>query len=50
MERELPVRKKIRLEGYDYSSNGTYFLTFCVKDGHSMLCSIDVGADNVGAN
>jgi REP element-mobilizing transposase RayT len=47
MERELPVRKKIRLEGYDYSSNGAYFLTFCVKDGHSMLCSIDVGANSV---
>jgi REP element-mobilizing transposase RayT len=40
MQKELPVRKKIRLEGYDYSSNGAYFLTFCTKDGHSMLGEI----------
>ena len=37
MEKELPVRKSIRLQGYDYSSNGAYFITICVKDGHEML-------------
>ena len=40
---ELPVRKKIRLEGYDYSSSGCYFITICVKDGYEMLGYI-VGA------
>jgi len=43
MQKELPVRKKIRLEGYDYSKNGAYFITICVKDKHEMLGRI-VGA------
>ena len=34
---ELPKRKNIRLEGYDYSQNGAYFITLCVKDKHEML-------------
>jgi len=33
----LPVRKGIRLMGYDYSRNGLYFITLCVKDKHEML-------------
>jgi len=40
---ELPKRKKIRLEGYDYSSCGAYFVTICVDDKHRLLW-------NVGAN
>ena len=28
---ELPKRKTIRLQGYDYSRNGCYFVTVCVK-------------------
>ncbi|MCL2084064.1 MAG: transposase [Oscillospiraceae bacterium] len=35
--KELPIRKKIRLERYDYSQSGAYFITICVKDGHAML-------------
>ena len=31
MRKELPVRKKIRLEGYDYSGNGSYFITICTQ-------------------
>ena len=34
---ELRTRKKNRLEGYDYSRNGAYFITVCVKDGHEIL-------------
>ena len=37
MQKELPVRKRIRLEGYDYSNAGYYFITICVKDGYEML-------------
>jgi REP element-mobilizing transposase RayT len=37
MKKEMPVRKRLRLEGYDYSSAGYYFPTICVKDGHEML-------------
>jgi len=35
--KELPVRKNIRLQGYDYSGAGYYFVTFCIKDGHALL-------------
>lgn len=40
--KELPKRKKNRLEGYDYSAVGVYFVTICVKDRVEMLW--DVGA------
>ena len=45
MQKELPVRKSIRLKGYDYSSAGYYFITICVKDRHEMLGRI-VGHDD----
>jgi len=38
--KELPQRKIIRLQGYDYSRNGYYFVTVCVKDKHKMLGKI----------
>ncbi|MDR2558404.1 MAG: transposase [Oscillospiraceae bacterium] len=47
MQKELPVRKNIRLQGYDYSSAGYYFVTICAKNGHEMLGSIDVGTNCV---
>ena len=28
----LPARKNIRLDNYDYSRNGEYFITLCTKD------------------
>ena len=40
MQKELPVRKKIRLDGYDYSQAGYYFVTICVKGGHEILGEI----------
>ena len=40
MKKELPARKNIRLQGYDYSRAGCYFVTLCVKDGHEMLGKI----------
>ena len=40
---ELPKRKNIRLKHYDYSSNGAYFLTICVKDGQNLFGEIAVG-------
>jgi REP element-mobilizing transposase RayT len=41
--KELPVRKAIRLKGYDYSGTGYYFVTICIKDRHELLGQI-VGA------
>ena len=45
--KELPVRKNIRLKGYDYSRAGAYFVTICVQDGHEMLGNV-VGATAPG--
>jgi len=42
--KDLPVRKKIRLRGYDYSTPGYYHITLCIKNGHEMLGTVDVGA------
>ena len=44
---DLPRRKKIRLEGYDYSANGLYFVTICVTEKYQVLWE-NVGADSVG--
>jgi len=37
MQKELPVRKKLRLQGYDYSNAGYYFITICIEDEHEIL-------------
>ena len=43
MERDLPKRKSLRLKAYDYSSPGSYFITFCTYNRRNML-SLPVGA------
>ena len=40
LETELPKRKNPRLKNYDYSRNGCYFVTFCVKDRKPVFCEI----------
>lgn len=42
---ELRQRKRNRLEGYDYSQPGYYFVTICTKNRAHILGSIVVGAD-----
>ena len=42
----LPDRKKNRLENYDYSQYGAYFITICVKNRKKILSQI-VGADTI---
>lgn len=37
-------RKQIRLQDYDYSQQGAYFVTVCVANRQALLCSI-VGND-----
>ena len=41
--REFSERKSNRLRGYDYSKNGAYFLTICVKDRAEILGRIENG-------
>ena len=37
MNKELPKRKRNRLEEFDYALNGAYFVTICVSGRHAML-------------
>ena len=41
---DLPVRKRIRLPNYDYSSPGAYFITICTRERRCILSEIAVGA------
>ncbi|MBQ8227843.1 MAG: hypothetical protein IJZ88_02395 [Clostridia bacterium] len=34
------MRKDNRLKGFDYSSDGTYFITICVKDKQRIFGNI----------
>jgi len=43
MQKELPVRKNIRLQGYDYSQNGAYFITICSYCRENLFGEIVVG-------
>ena len=40
MENQLPIRKPNRIEEYDYSQNGAYFITICTQDRRKILCNI----------
>ena len=42
-ESNQPTRKRNRLENYDYSSSGAYFMTICTKERRNYFW------DNVGA-
>jgi len=46
--KELLKRKKLRLEGYDYSNSGVYFVTICVINKHELLGEIVVNDADVG--
>jgi putative transposase len=40
--KDLPQRKPNRLRGYDYSQNGAYFVTLCIKNRANILGHIIV--------
>ena len=46
---ELPKRKSLRLKEYDYSQNGCYFITICVKDKRHLLAHYRSKKNIVGA-
>lgn len=48
-EKQLPNRKKLRLKDYDYSQNGCYFVTVCVKDKRHLLAHYRSKEEIVGA-
>jgi len=47
MDKNLPVRKRIRLKDYDYSSAGYYYVTICTK-GKRKLFGRVVGTTALG--
>lgn len=47
---EIPQRKRIRIENYDYSQNGLYFITICTKDRIPYFCEITGIPETVGAD
>ena len=47
--KELPIRKELRISQYDYSSNGAYFVTVCIKDRQPILSEIIKSSVGVGA-
>ena len=40
MQNELPKRKQNRLQNFDYSTNGAYFITICTQDKKCILGNI----------
>ena len=48
-KKQLPKRKSLRLKEYDYSQNGCYFVTICVKDKRHLLAHYKSKEEIVGA-
>jgi REP element-mobilizing transposase RayT len=44
MDKGFPKRKPNRLEDYDYSLDGAYFVTICAKNHMEIFAKINVGA------
>lgn len=40
MDNSLPQRRRLHMEGYDYSQDGAYFVTVCVEKRLSLFGSI----------
>ena len=45
----LPERKNIRLQGYDYSTNGIYYITICTQGHLCLFGNIYAGTDSIPA-
>ena len=47
IEKDLPQRKPTRLTGFDYNTNGAYFITICTQNRRKLLSRV-VGDDVLG--
>ena len=45
-EQTKPQRKRTRLENFDYSTAGAYFITICVRDKMKILSEIVKAAND----
>ena len=51
MQAALPKRKNARLNGYDYSHKGAYFVTICTRNRLALLADVSiVGAESCRVN
>lgn len=41
----LPQRKNLRLNDYDYTNTGYYFITMCTKDRKEILSKIEISKE-----
>jgi REP element-mobilizing transposase RayT len=48
LEKQLPKRKSTKLKGFDYNTEGAYFVTICTADKQKILSRI-VGGDVLDA-
>ena len=48
MENKLPKRKPTRLESFDYSETGAYFITICTEHRKNILSVIRPNYNTVG--
>ena len=46
---EIHHRRSIRLKGYDYSSEGSYYITICTQNRENLFGDVVVGADSISA-
>ena len=46
IKNKFPKRKHPRLKHYDYSQNGSYFITICTKANECILGSVKTSKDN----
>ena len=46
IKNKFPKRKHPRLKHYDYSQNGSYFITICTKNNECILGSVKTSQDN----
>jgi len=46
---EIHHRRSIRLKGYDYSSDGVYYITVCTQERVNLFGEVGVGADSISA-
>ena len=46
-EKEIPQRKRLRLQNFNYHSYGAYFITICTKNRQMLFAP--VGADSISA-
>lgn len=47
---ELPKRKQSRLNEYDYTQEGYYFITICTKDRKNLFWNTNVVSNASGSN